>query len=95
MTREDVATERALKLYDLALSVVRAKGRIKVEGSTRIVEYRHGLLDIQYRSDRGRLDVWFDRRVLSVENFRRNTHVIHYTPGHWELDLIRTAKVAA
>ena len=84
MAREDITAERA-----------RAKGRMKVEGSTSIMEYRHGLLDIRYRADRGQLDVWFDRRVLSVESFRRNTHVIQYAPGHWELDLIRAAKIAA
>ncbi len=95
MTREDIATERALKLYDLALSVVRAKGRSIVEGSESIVKYRHGLLDIQYRPDRGQLDVWFHRRVLSVHSSRRKTQLMHYLPGHWELDLIEAAKVAA
>jgi hypothetical protein len=34
MTREDIATERALKMHDLALSVVRSKGVTKLEGST-------------------------------------------------------------
>ena len=33
MTREDIATERALKMHDLALSVVRGKGVTKLEGS--------------------------------------------------------------
>jgi len=45
MAREDIPRERALKLYDLALSVVRAKGRIIVEGSESVVKFRHGLLD--------------------------------------------------
>jgi hypothetical protein len=95
MTREDIATQRAMKLYDLALSVVRAKGRIIVEGSESVVKYRHGLLDIHYRPDREQLDVWFHRRVLSVHNSRRKTQLMHYLPGHWELDLIGAAKVAA
>jgi hypothetical protein len=95
MTREDIAQERALKLHDLALSVVRARGRTIVEGSESVVKFRHGLLDIQYRPDRGQLDVWFHRKVLSVHSFRRKTHLMHYLPGHWELDLIGAAKVAA
>ena len=95
MTREDITAERALKLYDLALSVVRAKGRIIVEGSESIVKYRHGLLGIQYRADQGQLDVWFHRRVLSVESSGRKTQLMQYLPGHWELDLIGAAKVAA
>ncbi len=49
MTREDITTERALKLHDLALSLVRASGR---KGSAGILEYRHGLLDIEYRAER-------------------------------------------
>ena len=95
MTREDIAQERALKLYDLALSVVRAKGRIIVEGSESVVKYRHGLLHIQYRPVWGQLKVWFHRRVLSVHRSRRKTQLIHYLPGHRELDLIGAAKVAA
>ena len=34
MTREDIATERALKMHDLALSVMRSKGVTRLEGST-------------------------------------------------------------
>lgn len=49
MTREDIATERALKLHDLALSLVREKSRT----STSLWEYRHGLLDIEYQPDAG------------------------------------------
>ncbi len=95
MTREDIVQERALKLHDLALSVVRARGRTIVEGSESVVKYRHGLLEIQYRPDRGQLDVWFNRKVLSVHSSRRKTHLMHYLPGHWELDLLGAAKVAA
>ncbi len=58
-------------------------------------QYRHGLLDIEYRPDRGQLDLWFDRRVLSVVRSHHKVQVLRYTPGHWELDLIRAAKVVA
>jgi hypothetical protein len=46
MTREDIATERALKMHDLALSVVRSKGVPRLHGSTTVLEYRYGLLNL-------------------------------------------------
>ena len=95
MTREDIATERALKLYELALSVVRSKGVTRLEGSTSLLEYRYGLLNIRSRSRRGQLDVWFIRGVLSVEQFRGKPQLIRYVPGHWERVLMQAAKVAA
>lgn len=76
MRREEIAQERALRLHDLALSVLRAKGVVKLDGTASRLEYRHGLLNIQYRPDQAQLDVWFERRVLSVERFRRETGVI-------------------
>jgi len=87
--------EHALRLHDLALSVVRSKGVTKLEGSTTVLEYRYGLLLIQYRSGKGELDVWFRRRVLSVERFAWKPQIIRYTPGDWERHLISVAKVAA
>jgi hypothetical protein len=95
MTREDIATERALKMHDLGLSVVRSKGVTKLEGSTTVLEYRYGRLMIQYRSGKGELDVWFERRVLSVERFAWKPQIIRYTPGEWERHLIIAGKVAA
>ena len=95
MTREDIATERALKLHDLALSVVRVKGVTRQEGPTTVLEYRYGLLNIQYRSGHGQLDVWCVEKVLAVERFAGNPQLMHYTPGHWERHLIEAAKVAA
>jgi hypothetical protein len=62
------------------------------DGPASGLEYRHGLLNIQYRPDQAQLDVWFERRVLSVERFRRETQVLRYVPGHWELHLIAAAK---
>jgi len=88
-------TGRALNMHDLALSAVRSKGVTKLEGSSTILEYRYGRLLIQYRSGHGQLDVWFIRRVLSVERFGGKPRVIRYMPGHWERHLIEAAKVAA
>jgi hypothetical protein len=95
MTREDIATERALKMHDLALSVVRAKGVMRLEGSATNLEYRYGRLTIQYRPSDRWLDVWFVQKVLLVEWFAGKPQLIQYTPGHWELRLIEAAKVAA
>jgi hypothetical protein len=95
MTREDIATERALKMHDLALSLVRSRGLTRLEDSTTVLEYRYGILNIQYRSGHGQLDVWFMRRVLSVERFAGKPRLMRYMPGHWERHLIEAAKVAA
>ena len=94
MTRKNIATERALKLYELALSVG-VKGMVKLDGLASGLEYRGGLLNIEWRPDQGQIDIWSARRVLSVERFRGKPHVIHYVPGRWELLLIEAAKVAA
>ena len=82
-------------MHDLALSVVRSKGVTRLESSTSLLEYRYGLLNIQYRSRHGQLDVWFIRRVLSVEQFRGKPQLIRYVPGAWERVLMQAAKVAA
>ena len=95
MTRDDVAKERALKMHDLALSVLRVKGTVKLDGLASGLEYRGRLLNIEWRPEQGQLDIWCGRRVLSVERFRGKPQVIHYVPGSWELHLINAAKVAA
>ena len=96
MTREDIATERALKMHDLALSVVRSKGVTRLEGSTTVLEYRYGLLTIHYRSGVGALDVWCVHKVLVVDSFAGKAQLIRYVPGAWERTLVQAAaKVAA
>lgn len=90
-----MTSERALKMHDLALSVVRSKGVTKLEGSTSLLAYRYGLLTIEYRSEHGQLDVWFLQRVLSVERFGGTPQIIRYLPGDWERHLIEATKVAA
>ena len=40
MTREDIAIERALKMYDLLLSVVRSRHVTRLDGSATILEYK-------------------------------------------------------
>jgi hypothetical protein len=87
--------EHALKMHDLALSVVRSKGATRLEGSTTLLEYRYGLLTIQYRSGMGHLDVWCVEKVLVVERFAGKPQIIRYVPGAWERVLMQVAKVAA
>jgi hypothetical protein len=95
MTSDEVAIERALKLHDLALSLLRAKGTVKLDGLASGLEYRGRLLNIEWRPEQRQLDIWSGRRVLSVERFRGKPQVIHYVPGPWELHLIEATKVAA
>jgi hypothetical protein len=84
-----------MKLYDLALSVVRARARPRLIGSTVIREYSYGLLTIRYQPEQGSLDIWFVGKVLAVERFSGKPQLICYVPGHWERHLIEAAKVAA
>jgi hypothetical protein len=90
-----IQTERALKMHDLALSVVRSKGVPTLEGHTTVLEYRYGLLTIQYRSGVGALDVWCVQKVLVVDRFAGKPQLIRYVPGAWERVLVQAAKVAA
>jgi hypothetical protein len=94
MTREDIAQERASKLHDLALSVVRAKGTPRLESSGTVLEYHYGHLNVQYRQGLGPLDVWFIRRVL-IQHFAGKPEPMHYTPSEWERHLFEAARVAA
>jgi hypothetical protein len=95
MTSDNIANERALKLYEVALSLLRLKGTVKLDGLASGLEYRGRLLNIEWRPDQGQLDIWSGRRVLSVERFCGKPQVIHYLPGRWELHLIEAVKVAA
>ena len=88
-------TQRALRMHDLALSVVRSKGVPTFEGSTTVLEYRYGLLTIHYRSGVGALDVWCVQKVLVVDRFAGKPQLIRYVPAHWERVLMDAAKVAA
>ena len=88
-------SEHALQLHDLALSVVRERGRPRLVGSAVITEYSYGLLTIRYRADQNSLDIWFVRKVLTVERWAGKPQVIRYLAGSWESDLQDAAKLAA
>ena len=95
MTRDDIAKERALKMHDLALSVVRSKGVPRLDGSATVLEYRYGLLTIHYRSGVGALDVWCVHKVLVVDRFAGKPQLLRYVPGAWERVLMQAATKAA
>jgi hypothetical protein len=61
MANDDMANERALKLYELALSLLRVKGAVKLDGLASGLEYRGRLLNIEWRPDQGQLDIWSGR----------------------------------
>jgi hypothetical protein len=81
---------RALELYQLALSLVETKGT-PVSGST-LVECRAGNLTIHYSAKTGHLEVWYLRKVLTVNRLPRSLKVTHYTPGEWEDELEAAAR---
>jgi hypothetical protein len=81
MGRTMTGTERAIWLHDLALLVVRSKGSPKLEGATTVLDYRYGMLTIQYRMGVGQLDVRFTRKVLAVERFAGSAAAIALHPG--------------
>ena len=81
-------TEHAMNLYDLALSVVRARARPRLMGSTVVREYSFGLLTIRYQPEQGSLDIWLVGRVLAVERWCGKPQLVLYAPGSWEGDLM-------
>jgi hypothetical protein len=90
-----IRTEHTMNLYDVALSVVRARARPRLIGSTVIREFSYGLLTIRYQPERGSLDIWFAGKGLAVQRWCGKPQLVRYEPGSWEGDLMEAAKVAA
>jgi hypothetical protein len=79
---------RALHLYELALSLVEAKGVFVTLGVTTFKEYRTGSLTIHYLPSLGRLDVWSRRKVLTIDKLGGKERVTGFIPGEdWEDEL--------
>jgi hypothetical protein len=88
--------QHALRLHDLALSVMRVKGTPIPIGAIPIMEYRRGTLAVRYWPQRGRLYVWHGgSKVLAIERWGGKLQLKRYEPGHWEHVLMDAAKVAA
>ena len=83
---------RALELYELAQSVLDAKGRFVGVGVLAYKEYRQEHLSIRYWPSTGHIEVWHKRKVLAVNREHGQLKVRHYAPGQWELVLEDEAK---
>ena len=82
---------RALEMYEIALSLVEARGVLVTVGLTSQKEYRIESLIVRYQPTPGWLEVWSVGKVLSVK--RHNALRVHrYRPGHWEQELIAAAQ---
>jgi hypothetical protein len=86
-----IAEKRALELYELALSVVEAKGVVVTVGLMTYREYRAGTLTIIYLPTAGHLDVWFRSKVLTINRRDGTLKVDRYSPGQWEEQLVEAA----
>ena len=76
--------KRALEMYELALPLVEARGVLVTLGVTTFKEYRAGNLIIHYLPSLGRLNVWYRRKVLTIDKLGGNLLVTHYLSGDWE-----------
>jgi hypothetical protein len=80
--------KRGLHLYELALSLVETKGVPVTVGATTLREYRGPILIIHYMPRSGHLDVWYRRKVLTINRWKGSLQVAHYGPGeNWEEEL--------
>ena len=79
--------ERARRLRDLAVSVMRSKGTSVAVGLATVSVYRRGALTIRCLPRLGQLEVWHGIKVLVIERREGKPHVVHYEPGTWEREL--------
>jgi hypothetical protein len=79
----------ALELYMMAVAAVEAKGTIITVGLTTLREHRSGILIIHYMPSTGHLDVWYRRKVFTVNRRKGTLRVDFYAPGEWENELER------
>jgi hypothetical protein len=88
---EDV---RALELYQVAQTVIDAKGHLVTVGLVTYKEYRQEGLSIRYWPSTAHLEVWHNRNVLRVNREYGELKVRHYVPGEWEKTLEEVAKLS-
>ena len=74
----------ALELYQMARSVVDAKGRVVSVGVLAYKEYRQEELTIRFWPSTRHLEVWQKRKVLVVNYEYGQLRVRRYVPGEWE-----------
>ena len=78
---------RALELYELARSVVDAKGRVVSVGVLAYKEHRQEELTIRFWPSTRHLEIWQKRKVLVVNYEYGRLTVRRYVPGEWEAEL--------
>ena len=83
---------RALEMYEIALSLVEARGVLVTVGLTSPKEYRVESLIVRYQPTPGWLEVWSVGKVLSVKRHNDVLRVHRYRPGPWEQELIAAAQ---
>ena len=88
--------ERALHMYELAWALVKANGAAVKLGVVTFREYRAGGLTIHYLPKSGHLDIWYRRKVLTIDRPGGDLKVTRYIPGEdWEDKLEEAAAVKA
>ena len=84
--------KRALEMYELAWPLAKTKGAAKKLGVVTFREYRAGSLTIHYLPSSGRLDIWYRRKVLTIDRWDGPPRVTRYIPGEdWEDELEKAA----
>ena len=83
--------KRALRMHDLALSLVQSKGLQFQSGALLMLQYKRGYLTIHYLPKAGHLSVWHRYKVLTINPRQGILRVARYLPGEWEEELEDTA----
>jgi len=83
---------RALELYQLALSLVEARGERVSVGQTALQEYRTDVLIVRHHPALGWLEVWAVGKVLAVRRHNQSPQVTRYRPGPWETEIEAAGK---
>jgi hypothetical protein len=82
---------QALEMYELAVALVKTNGVSLTLGVIPFKEYRTGSVTIHYLPRSGHLDVWYGRKVLTIDRWKGPPQVVRYVPGHWEDELATAA----
>jgi hypothetical protein len=82
---------RALELYELARSIVEAKGRLVSVGVLPYKEYKLDELSIRFWPSTRHLEVWQKRKLLAVNHEYGQLTVRRYITGEWEGEIEEVA----
>jgi hypothetical protein len=85
--------KRALRMHDLAVSLVQAKGLQFQSGALPMLQYKRGNLTIHYLPKAGHLSVWYRYKVLTINPRQGILRITRYLPGEWEEELEDAADI--